>query len=187
MIRLLSILVVASFFVTPALAADVTIPINKYHVLNKTMRLNIINVFITEKAWAGTFTDDVENTSWPKLVYTYENIGKVPDWGRFHMAFIDENGKVYPKEDFTKDPIYPGNSSSVRFLEAAVPKGVKVTRFVIYKGNTTIIDAEYEIPYAQAATPTPVPEDGPKRTCLIFLIMPLLVIGTIFISKRKHP
>ncbi|MCD1295267.1 hypothetical protein CUJ83_09675 [Methanocella sp. CWC-04] len=167
------------------MAADVTIPINKEVTLNKTMKLNIVQVTITDLSMTGKYTEDPENSKWPKLVYNYENIGQIASTGWFEMAFIDENGKRYRAEDITMDLIGPGKTSSERFVEVAVPGDIKVTGFVIYKGVSDTVLAEFEIPYGSQVTPTPAAEPNNKSICPSLLILPLLVVGSIFMARSK--
>lgn len=178
--------------VAPALAADVTIPINK-DVREGDMVVHILQVSITDQTMGNVYSPDPSNTVWPKLVFTYENKGKVPLNGNFEVAFYDDSGNQYPDKkhitDITMDPIQPGATSGARFVEAAVvPKNTKVTSFKVFVGGQA---TTFEIPYESASTTAPTSTGGQstgqstagKGLCAMALVLPVLAVG-IFLAGR---
>jgi hypothetical protein len=185
-------LLVLALMITPALAADMTIPINK-DFREGDMVVHLLQVSITDSSTGNVYSPDPANTVWPKLVFTYENMGNVPINGNLEIAFFDENGKQYPEgkriTDITMSPIGPGNASEVRFLEAAVvPKGTKITHFKIYwEGKATT----FTIPYPDTATATAIPaatagQSTSSGPCAIAVMLPILAIGVFLGGKIKR-
>jgi hypothetical protein len=176
-----------ALFMAPALAADVTIPINKDYKDGSGMVVHLLQVSITDRGMGNVYSPDPENTVWPKLVFSYENKGAAPMNGNLEVAFFDDKGNQYPAKgritDITMSPIQPGNTSDVRFVEAAVvPKDTKITSFKIYTGTAA---TTYDLPYGSAVTVTPTATPGQgNKGCAIAVILPLLAAGIFFVGKK---
>ncbi|MGE5556963.1 MAG: hypothetical protein ACM3QV_00365 [Caulobacteraceae bacterium] len=184
----LSIIVLLAilYFTTPAIAEDLTIPIDEEYLRADNMKVHFSKVTITDRLEGQAFTSDPEHSKFPKLYFTYENLGNVANNGHLSMAFVDDKGNVYRVNDVTMDPIQPGKTSDrVRFLEVAVPKNVTITKFVIYEGSLV---TEYPIKYKGETTPIPGNNNpaGSKAICCLSSLLPLLVVGTAFKAARKH-
>lgn len=186
-------LVAIALLAAPALATDMTIPIGKDYTSvyqNGEMVVHVIQVSITDKYMGNTYSADPDNTIWPKVVFQYENTGTSPLTGNFYIAFTDANGNLYldknkkPYTDITMNEIQPGQKSDVRFLEAAVPKDVKVTQVVIYDEGLKE-RMRIDIPYGQAVTPTSTPGSSPS-ICALPAVLPFLVIGALFLGRTKR-
>lgn len=175
-----------------ALAADTTIPINK-DFKEGDMVVHLLQVSITDRSTGNVYSPDPANTVWPKLVFTYENIGSVPLNGNLEIAFIDAQGNQYPANkrltDITMKQIAPGNTSEARFIEAAViPKDTRITQFKIYyEGKATTFDIPYGGTAVATATTSPAASPGTATDggpCAIAIILPALAILVAARTKR---
>ena len=176
----------------PAMAADVTIPVNK-DFNNGDMVVHVTKVTITDKYWGNTYSADPDNTIWPKVWFKYENKGTVPMNGNLYVAFADDKGNKYQDtrfnrsiSDTTMDPIEPGKTSDERFVEAAAPRGTKITQVILYndaRQEAMVIDITGGSPAsATAATPTP----GEGSALCPSLLLPLLLLGAAAALKMKR-
>ncbi len=177
----------------PAMAADVTIPVNK-DFASDDMVVHVTRVTITDKYWGNTYSADPENSIWPKVWFKYENKGKVPAHGNLYVAFVDDKGNKYwdsrynsPITDITKDPIEPGKTSDKeRFVEAAAPRGTKITQVILY-GRDRKEAMAIDLPggsTASVTTGTPATSKGPS--ICPSLLLPLLLTGAVAVLGRKH-
>jgi len=177
-------------FMAPAFATDVTIPINKDYKYGD-MVIHLISVNITDYPMGNVYSPDPDNTTWPKLVFQYENTGTVAINGNLQIAFFDAQGNQYPSDkkivDITMDPVQPGQKSDVRFVEAAViPRATKITSFKVYEDFKTTV---YNINYDQAITPVPTSSSttaGTSPACCLAFLIPLLIVGVIVAGKLKR-
>lgn len=169
----------------PAVAGGKTIEVNR-DFRDGDMVIHVLQVNITDYPMGNVYSPDPSNTVWPKLVFTYENRGSVPINGNLEVTFYDDMGNQYPPggriTDITMDPIQPGKTSDIRFVEAAViPRDTKIAGFKVYiNGRAEAVD----IPYA-TATPTPVPGEGGTGMCCIAMLMPVMAIGAYIANKLR--
>ncbi len=131
---------------------------------------------------------------YPILLYTYQNVGCVPETGHLHVRFIDDQGEVYDATDAgTLEPVQPGKTTASRPLEINIPKDRKVTSLIIIQGfNQQTIPLVY--PGTASPTSTPAPSGSasvtPGSLCLGSLILPLTVVGMAWAGmrlSRKQP
>jgi hypothetical protein len=180
----------AALFIAPAMAADVTIPINQDYKADNNMVVHLIAVNITDYTMGNEFTPyGKENTIWPKLLFTYTNTGSTADTGHLLILFRDDQGNIYNRTDVTMNFIQPGQTSEMRFLEVPVQKDRKVTEVEILEGFRV---TSYRLQYpAQSSTTPVIPGISnlpivTKECCLAPLLLPLLAIGAVFVSKYKR-
>jgi hypothetical protein len=181
-----------TLIMAPAVAADVTIPINK-DFNNGDMVVHVTKVTITDKYQGNTYSADPENTIWPKVWFKYENKGTVPVNGNLYVAFADDKGNKYwdsrnnrPIIDITMNPIEPGKISDERFVEAAAPRGTKITKVILYNDaqrEAMVIDITGGSP-ASATVATPQPS-GSSSVCPS-LLLPLLLLGAAAVIRMKR-
>ncbi len=180
------IIALITLMVMPSMASGTTIPINK-DFMDGDMVIHVLQVNITDYPMGNVYSPDPSNTVWPKLVFTYENKGTGPVNGNLEVAFFDDKGNQYPPNghlvDVTMDPLQPGKTSDIRFVEAAViPRDTKISYFKVYiNGKGEAVD----IPYTEA-TATPLPEQGGgANKCCLAMLLPLMAIGVYMASKLK--
>ncbi len=181
-----------AFIAAPALAADVTIPVNK-DFKSGDMVVHVTKVTITDRYWGNTYSADPDNTIWPKVWVIYENKGTVPINGNIYVAFADDKGNKYwdstrnaPISDITMSPIAPGKTSDERFIEAAAPKGTKITQAILYDQamqRAMVIDLPSGNTISATTSTTTPP--GSSSLC-ISIIVPLLLVGAVTILNNKH-
>jgi hypothetical protein len=181
-----------ALIMAPALAADVTIPINK-DFNNGDMVVRVTKVMITDKYWGNTYSADPDNTIWPKVWFKYENKGTVSTNGNLYVAFADDKGNKYwdtrnnrPIADITMNPIEPGKTSDERFVEAAAPRGTRITQVILYdyaQHEAMVIDISGGSPSsATVATTTP----GQGSSACPSLLLPLLLLGAAAALRMKR-
>lgn len=185
---MLILIALTAVFAVPAMASDVTIPINKdYQSGNMTVHLILVN--ITDYTMGNEFTPyGKDNTIWPKLVYTYENKGSVPENGYLFIIFHDDRGDTYESHDVTMDMVQPGKTTTPRFKEVPVEKGRKITQVEIVEGFR---HSYYPLQYPTATPSIPLIPGvsnfpSTQTCCCAPLLLPLLAIGALFVSKRKR-
>jgi hypothetical protein len=181
-----------ALMMAPALAADVTVPINKDYK-SGDMVVHVTKVTITDKYWGNTYSADPDNTIWPKVWFKYENKGTVPVNGNLYVAFADDKGNKYwdsrfnkPITDITMDPIEPGKTSDERFVEAAAPRGTNITQVIFYndaRQEAMVIDIPGGSPASATAAP-PNPSGG--SSLCPSLLLPLLLLGAAAALKMKR-
>ncbi len=188
---MLILLALAALMITPAMAADVTIPVNKDYTSDTHMVIHLIAVNITSYTMGNEFTQyGKDNTIWPKLLFSYTNKGSSADTGHLYIKFHDDQGNTYSKTDVTMNMILPGQTSEMRFLEVPVQKDRKIKGFEIVEGfNSTYYPIEYQA--ASTTTPgqgIPIISNLPitQNCCCASLLLPLLAIGAVFIARRKQ-
>jgi hypothetical protein len=174
------------------MAADVTIPINKDYKYGD-MVVHITKAEITDRYKGNTYSADPENSIWPKVWFKYENKGTVALNGNLYVAFMDDKGNVYwdsrknkPIFDATMDTVAPGSTSEERFVEAAAPKGTKITKVILYNyegKQDAVIDISTGST-STAATARPTTNGG--SVCGLSLLLPLIIIGTAAALKIKR-
>ncbi|BAI61528.1 hypothetical protein MCP_1456 [Methanocella paludicola SANAE] len=184
-----------ALLVAPATAADVTIPINKDYRYGD-MVVHIIKAEITDKYKGNTYSADPDNSIWPKLWFTYENKGTAAANGNLYVAFMDDKGNIYQEGrknktlfDSTMNPIAPGSTSEMRFVEAAAPKGTNIVKVILYDyegRQDQVIDISTA---GVTATNSPSSTGGQSTTgtgpCAIALALPLVAAG-IFVASRAR-
>ncbi len=181
-----------ALLVAPALAADVTIPVNK-DFKSGAMVVHVTKVTITDRYWGNTYSADPDNTIWPKVWLIYENKGTEPINGNIYVAFADDKGNKYwdstrnaPISDITMSPIAPGKTSDERFIEAAAPKGTKITQAILYDQamqQAMVIDLQSGNTVSATTSTTSPP--GSSSLC-ISIILPLLLVGAVIKLKNKR-
>jgi MYXO-CTERM domain-containing protein len=177
----------------PAMAEDVTIPINKDYK-SGDMIVHITKVTITDKYEGNTYSADPDNTIWPKVWFSYENKGTTPVNGNLYVGFADDKGIMYwdaknnrSMVDITMYPIQPGQTSDERFLEVAAPKGTKITQLIIF-GPYQKTDMVIDLTGGSTATATTAAtgQDGAPSICPSLLLLPLLVLGMAAALRIKR-
>src|SRR5208337_4805834 len=170
-----------ALFITPALAADVTIPINKDYTSSNGMVIHFDKVVISANYHGNTYSPDPANTTWYDLYFTYENTGSTAQNGQLEVSFYDDNGNKYPDgeniSDITMSPLQPGTTSDLRFVEAAViPKNANIVGFQVYDNFQTI---RFSIPGGQTSTSTSAATASPSsgNAFCLSALLPLLVVG----------
>ena len=183
--RALPLAIAIALMLIPAMAGGTTIQINR-DFRDGDMIIHVLQVNITDYPMGNVYSPDPSNTVWPKLVFTYENKGTTPVNGNLDVTFFDDKGNQYPSSgritDITMDPIQPGKTSDIRFVEAAViPRDTKIAGFKVYiNGKTETVDIKYA-----TATPTPVQGQGGTSMCCISMLLPLMAIGAYMASKLR--
>jgi hypothetical protein len=187
---MLILMALAALMITPAMAADVTIPVNKDYTSDTNMVIHLIAVNITSYTMGNEFTKyGADNTIWPKILFTYTNKGNSADYGHLLIKFKDDQGNLYERTDVSMNMIQPGATSEMRFLEVPVQKDRKIAGFEIDEGFKTTY---YPIEYQTTSTTTPgqgipIISNLPlSNLCCTSLLLPLLAIGAIFVNKKKH-
>lgn len=184
-----------ALFAGPALAADiVTIPLDKRLPLTSTPNMNVrlIQVTISDTTYGGVFAPDPAAVLFPVLVYEFENHGSTSQTGHLYVIFTDDKGDTYEARDpGMLDPVKPGNKSSPRILEIAIPKDRKLTKLTVVQGFE---QTDYELAYPSSSSPQPTsgptggasPTGGatPGQPCLGSLALPLLLVGGAWIGGR---
>ncbi|HTX43961.1 MAG TPA: hypothetical protein VMC61_04470 [Methanocella sp.] len=181
-----------ALLVAPALAADVTIPVNK-DFTSGDMVIHVTKVMITDKYWGNTYSADPDNTIWPKVWFVYENKGTVPVNGNLYVSFVDDKGNKYwdarsnrPIADITMNPIEPGKTSDERFIEAAAPRGTKITK-VILSHDGFRDDMVIDIPGGSSTSATEtVPTTGGGSSICPSILLPLLLLGAVAMLRKKR-
>lgn len=90
-----------------------------------------------------------------------------------------------PIIDITMDPIGPGKTSDERFVEAAAPRGTKITQVILYNDaqqEAMVVDLPYDNPASMTVSPEP---DGGSSLCPS-LLLPLLLLGAAAAHKMKR-
>jgi hypothetical protein len=181
-----------ALIMAPALAADVTIPINKDYKAGD-MVVHVTKVTITDKYWGNTYSADPDNTIWPKVWFKYENTGTVPMNGNLYVAFADDKGNKYwdtrnnrTIADITMDPIAPGKTSDERFIEAAAPRGTKITQVILYD-QAQRVAMVIDLPGGSSAS-APVATHAPGEGSSICpsLLLPLLLLGVAAVLGMRR-
>ena len=123
-------------------------------------------------------------------MFSYTNKGSGADTGHLYIKLKDDQGNLYNSTDVTMNLIEQGQTSEMRFLEVPMQKDRKVAGFEIIEGfNVTY----YPIEYQTLATTTPT-QDIPvisglpisKACCCAPLLLPLLVLGVVFVGRKKR-
>ncbi len=191
---MLILIALAALMIAPAIAADVTIPINQDHKSdngNSSMIIHLIAVNITTYTMGNEFTKyGPDNTIWPKLLFTYKNVGSSSSYGHLEIRFVDDQGNKYSSTDDKMIMLKPGETSEMRFLEVPVQKDRKIKGFEIIEGFTTTY---YPIDYQTASTTTPgqstpIISNLPftQGCCCAPLLLPLIIFGVIFVARKKQ-
>lgn len=154
---MLILIALAALMIAPAIAADVTIPINQDYNSNNgnsSMIVHLIAVNITTYTMGNEFTKyGADNTIWPKLLFSYKNVGSNPSYGHLEIRFVDDQGNKYSSTDDKMILLKPGETSEMRFLEVPVQKDRKIEGFEIVEGFGTTY---YPLEYQAASTTTPL-------------------------------
>ena len=180
------------FLITPALAEDVTVPINKDYQFSDGIVVHFTNLVISDNYHGNTFSPDPANTKWYDLYYTFENKGSKAQTGHLEVSFYDAQGNKYPSgknlTDISMDLMQPGTSSDKqRFLEAAViPKDTKIAGFQVFDGfKSTRFDIAGG-PTPTTTTTTAASATSKPSLCLPALLLPLLIIGVVITSRKRN-
>ncbi len=191
---MLILIALAALIIAPAIAADVTIPINQDYKSdngNSSMIIHLISVNITTYTMGNEFTKyGADNTIWPKLLFSYKNVGSSSNYGHLEIRFVDDLGNKYSSTDDKMIMLKPGETSEMRFLEVPVQKDRKIKGFEIIEGfNTTYYPIEYQA--ASSTTPgqgIPIISNLPisQGCCCAPLLMPLIIFGVIFVARKKQ-
>jgi hypothetical protein len=176
-------------FIVPACATDVSIPINKDYKYGD-MVIHLISVNITDYPMGNVYSPDPDNTTWPRLVFQYENTGTEAINGNLQVAFFDDQGNQYPANkkivDITMDQVQPGKKSDVRFVEAAViPRNTKITSFKVYEDFKT---TSYNISYDSPGIGTQPATTSAKATPSVSIMTALFIftmIGTLIMNRMR--
>ncbi len=154
---MLILIALAALMIVPATAADVTIPINQDYKSdngNSSMIVHLIAVNITTYTMGNEFTQyGSDNTIWPKLLFTYKNVGSSASYGHLQIKFQDDQGNTYSRTDDKMIMLQPGETSEMRFLEVPVQKDRKIKGFEIVEGFTVTY---YPVEYQAASTTSPI-------------------------------
>lgn len=192
----LAILAIASLFamlaIGPALAKDIaTIPLDKRLQLTSSsnMDVHLLQVTISDMPYGGAYAEHPEDMLWPVLVYTYENHGSVPQEGHLHVIFTDNKGDTYEKTDpGMLNPVQPGNVSSSRLIEIALPKDRTLTKMTVIQGFE---QTDYDLAYppgspsaSPAASSSPSGSSAPGKFCLGSLVLPLMLVCAAWAGKQ---
>lgn len=174
---------------------EFTIPLHRYVNLSTNLTIHTIQVTISDVTYGGAYSEDPINTTWPVLVFQYENYGVQQVAGRLHVQFVDNASTIYDKKDvYTGGPIYPGKQSPPQTLEIALPKGRTLTGLIVideWTGKQVLIPIEYPAEYAPSAIPTPAPvivvvvDDNLRNLLIIPLILVIVGLVGFFIAKGR--
>lgn len=190
---MLILMALAAVIIAPAMAADVTIPINQDYKSdngNNSFIIHLIAVNITTYTMGNEFTIyGSDNTIWPKLLFSYKNVGSSSSYGHLQIKFHDDQGNTYSSTDDKMLLLQPGQTSEMRFLEVPVQKDRKITGFEIIEGFNS---AYYPIEYNTAATTVPVPgipiignlpiTNGYDSAPLLLLLLVIGILILIFLT-----
>jgi hypothetical protein len=185
-----------ALLVAPATAADVTIPVNKDYRYGD-MVVHILRAEITDQYKGNTYSADPDNSIWPKLWFTYENKGTTAVNGNLYVAFMDDKGNIYQDNrnkktlfDSTMNPIAPGSTSDVRFVETAAPRGTNIVKVILYDyegREDQVIDISTS---RNTATTSPSSTGGQSTTgtgpCAIFFTLPIAAAGIFVVSRIRR-
>ena len=190
---ILTALMLVVFMIVPAMAADVTIPMNKDYTSqygNSSMVIHLIAVNITDYTMGNEFTPyGADGTIWPKLLFTYKNTANTPNYGHLEIKFVDDQGNTYARTDDTMNHLQPGQTSEMRFLEAAVPKDRKIVSVQIKEGfDTTTFPLTYNPGTSSSNNNNPIASSLPfeQGCCLGPLLLPLVAVGALFVARKKQ-
>jgi hypothetical protein len=190
---MLILMSLAAIMIVPAIAADVTIPINQDYKSdngNSSMIVHLIAVNITTYTMGNEFTKyGSDNTIWPKLLFTYKNVGSSASYSHLQIKFKDDQGNTYSSTDDKMIMLQPGETSEMRFLEVPVQKDRTIKGFDIIEGfKDTYYPIEYQtVPSTTTGPGIPIISNIPfTNLCCTSLLLPLLAIGAIFVSRRKR-
>ena len=174
---------------------EFAIPLNTYVNFSNNLTVYLNQLTISSITYGGAFSSDPVNTTWPVLLFHYENHGIAQVACRLHVKLVDDANAVYEKTDVTiPQPIYPGQVSTLVTIEMAIPKGRTITRLILVDDAKKITAAEFPIVYpTHALTPTPVPAPGifdeGGESLRNLLLIPILLglvglIGWFMAGKR---
>jgi hypothetical protein len=184
--------IIVAIAASPASAKDiVTIPLNESVQISPNLKANLIQVTISDTTYGASYAEDPGQVIYPILVYTYQNVGSVPESGHLHIKFLDDQGQVYEKRDEgTFDTVKPGATTASRLIEVNIPKDRRVTELIIVQGfNQQTIHLEYpgsptSAPTSTPATPSASPTGSPGGICAGALLLPLTIIGIAWTGLR---
>ena len=190
---MLILMALAALMIAPAMAADVTIPINqdyKSYNGNSSFIIHLIAVNITTYTMGNEFTIyGQDNTIWPKLLFSYTNVGSNSSYGHLQIKFHDDQGNIYSSTDDKMLMLQPGQTSEMRFLEVPVQKDRKIIGFEIVEGFDSTF---YPIKYQAASTTAPssgIPiigslpiTNGNSSAPLLLLLLVIGVLILIFLT-----
>lgn len=177
-----------ALFITPALAADVTIPINKDYTSSNGMVVHFDKVVISDNYHGNTYSSDPANTTWYDLYFTYENKGDTAQNGNLEVSFYDNKGNKYPEgtniTDITMNMIQPGATSDQRFVEAAViPKNTNIVGFQVFDNFQSTM---FSINGGQTSASTASTNPSTGNTFCLSALLPLLIVGAVALGKIKR-
>lgn len=189
-ILIISVLALACL-IAPALAEDVTVPVNRDYQFSDGIVVHFTNLVISDNYHGNTYSADPANTKWYDLYFTYENKGSIAQTGHLEISFYDAQGNKYPGgkniTDISMGPMQPGASSDrQRFVEAAViPKDTKIMGFQVFDGFKS---TRFDISGGQTSTTTTTATasaTSKPSLCLPVLLLPLLIIGVVVASRKQ--
>jgi hypothetical protein len=167
----------------------VTILLNESIQISPNLKANLIQVTLSDTGYGASYAEDPSKVVFVDLVYTYQNVGSVPESGHLHVKFLDDQGQVYEKRDpGTMAAVKPGTTTAPDMLEINMPKDRRVTELIILQGfNQQTIHLNY--PGSATPTSTPVPSGvpaskGPGGLCPGALLLPLTLVGAAWAGVR---
>jgi hypothetical protein len=173
---------------------EFAIPLDKYVNFSNNLTVYLNQLTVSNITYGGAYSSDPVNTTWPVLLFHYENHGLAQVACRLHVKLVDNASVVYEKTDVTiPQPIYPGQVSTLVTLEMAVPKGRTITKLIIIDDGLKKATAEFPIVYpTPGPTPSPAPgifdESGGESLRNLLLIPILLgIVGLIgwFMARKR--
>ena len=198
-------LLLGAFLITATVDAsagqtdELIIPLNAYVNFSNNLTVHIIQVTLSNITYYSTYTPDPMNTTWPIILFQYENHGEAQVACRFHVEIVDNSSAVpagwkYDKTDEALyQPLYPGQKSSVMTMEFAMPKGHVLTNLSIIDDGIHEEVARIPIFYtAPTITPTPamivsdvIGDDSFRNLMIIPILLGLAgLIGWLMARKR---
>lgn len=171
--------------------ADDTINIDQEHMIsNSKVKVHLKYITISDRPMGGTVPPgDPKLFNWAVLVHQFENTGDAVGKGYVKVTFYDNKGNNYTTLAKPPTDVPPHSFSDIRYFEVPIPKGTVLTKFTLTEGFD-----EYEFqlkgtstatPTMMTATPTANPTQKPTGLCLPMALLPLLLIGGVFVYRQK--
>jgi hypothetical protein len=174
---------------------EFVIPLDKYVNFSNNLTVYLNQLTVSNLTYGGAYSADPMNTTWPVLLFHYENHGLAQVACRLHVQLVDNASAVYDKTDvFISEPIYPGQVSTLVTLEMAIPNGRTITKLILVDDAKKKVAAELPIVYpTPTPTPTPTPApgmfDGAGDSLRNLLLIPILLglVGLIgwFMARKR--